>query len=156
MCDSTCAIGKNHLEAVEASFQSAESNTEREDRLTALMRAALIGHTGAITGLLACGLDVNATDRYGRTALMEAVYGGHADTVEALLKLGADVNAHDDNGWTALMEAASKSRSCAVRTLLVYGADAGTACKNGLTALKVTPKADTEIIRMLKRAEAKT
>jgi ankyrin repeat protein len=154
MCDSTCAIGKNHLEAVEASFQSAESNTGREDRLTALMRAALIGHTGAITALLACGLDVNATDQYGRTALMEAVYGGHTDAVEELLKLGADVNAKDDNGWTPLMEAASKSRSCAVETLLAYGADVNAACKNGWTALKVTPRADTEIIRMLKRAGA--
>ena len=154
MCNRACAIGKTHLEAVETSFQSADSNTGREDRLTALMRAALIGHTGAITALLACGLDVNATDQYGRTALMEAVYGGHADTVEALLKQGADVNAHDNSGWTPLMEAASKGRCCAVKALLAYGADVNAACKNGWTALKVTPRADTEIIRMLKRAGA--
>ena len=154
MCNQACAIGKNHLEAVEASFQSDAPRSAREDRLTALMRAALIGHTGAINGLLAGGLDVNARDQYGRTALMEAAYGGHAGAVEALLKEGADVNARDPSGWTALMEAASKSRCCAVRALLAYGADPRAACKNGLTALKVTPRADTEIIRMLKRAGA--
>ena len=86
---------------------------------------------------------------------MEAVYGGNAETVEALLKLGANVNAKDASGWTPLMEAASKSRCCAVRTLLAYGADVNAACKNGWTALKVTPRADTEIIRMLKRAGVK-
>ena len=140
---------------MEASFQSAGSNPEREDRLTGLMRAALIGHTAAIIDLVACGFNVNETDRYGRTALMEAAYGGHTDTIEMLLKLGADVNAKDDNGWTALMEAASKSRCCAVRTLLAYGANVTAACKNGWTALKLTPRADTEIIRLLKRAGAK-
>ena len=154
MCNQACAIGKKHLEAVEASFQSAELSSS-EKRLTAFMRAALIGHTGAITDLLACGLDVNSTDQYGRTALMEAVYGGHAETVEALLKQGANVNAKDDSGWTPLMEAASKSRCCAVRTLLAYGADVNAACNNGWTALKVTPGADTEIIRMLKQAGVK-
>lgn len=151
MCNRACAIGKTHLEAVEASFQSAESSSARNG----LMRAALIGHTSAINDLLACGLDVNERDQYGRTALMEAVYGGHAETVEALLKLGADVNAKDASGWTPLMEATSKSRCCAVRTLLAYGADVNAACKNGWTALKVTPRTDTEIIRMLKRAGAK-
>ena len=151
MCNQVCAIGKKHIEAVEASFQSAESLSPHDG----LMRAALIGHTSAITDMLACGIDVNATDQYGRTALMEAVYGGHTDAVEALLKLGANVNAKDDSGWTPLMEAASKSRGCALRTLLAYGADVNAACKNGWTALKVTPRADTEIIRMLKRAGAK-
>ena len=151
MCNQACAIGKKHLEAVEASLQSAESLPKHDG----LMRAALIGHTSAITDLLARGLDVNATDQHGRTALMEAVYGGHTETVEALLKLGATVNAKDESGWTPLMEAASKSRCCAVRTLLAYGADVNAACKNGWTALKVTPRADTEIIRMLKRAGAK-
>ena len=156
MCNQACAIGKTHLEAVEASFQSAAQPFTREDRLTALMRAALIGRADAINELLARGLDVNASDQYGRTALMEAAYGGHADAVEALLKQGADVNAKDPSGWTALMEAASKSRCCAVRTLLAYGADTGATCKNGWTALKVTPRADTEIIRMLKRAGARS
>ena len=151
MCNRACAIGSNHLEAVEASFQSAA----REDRLAALMRAALIGQTGAVSDLLASGADVNARDRYGRTPLMEAVYGGHADTVEALLKRGADANAKDASGWTALMEAASKSRSCAVRSLLAHGAEVNAVSKNGRTALIVTPRADTEIIRMLKRAGAK-
>ena len=152
MCNQACAIGKTHLEAVEASFQCAESSSARNG----LMRAALIGHTSAITDLLARGLDVNATDQHGRTALMEAVYGGHTETVEALMKQGANVNAKDTSGWTALMEAASKGHCCAVRTLLAYGADVSAASKNGLTALKVTPRADTEIIRMLKQAGAKT
>lgn len=155
MCNQACAIGKNHLAAVEASLQSAAASSAPADRLTALMRAALIGRADAITDLLARGLDPNARDQYGRTALMEAAYGGHAEAVEALLRQGADVNAKDPAGWTALMEAASKSRCCAVRTLLAYGADAAAACKNGWTALKVTPRADTEIIRMLKRAGAR-
>jgi ankyrin repeat protein len=156
MCNQACAIGRNHLEAVEGSFHSDGPSPAREDRLTALMRAALIGHAGAIADLLACGVEVNARDQYGRTALMEAAYGGHAEVVEALLKRGADVNATDDTGWTALMEAASKSRCCAVRVLLSYGADATATCKKGLTALKVTPRTDTEILRLLRRAGVKS
>ena len=155
MCKPACVIGKKHREAVEALSRSNGSPLEHDDLLSSLMRVALIGHSGAITDLLACGLDVNARDRYGRTALMEAIYAGHTDAVETLLKLGADVNARDDNGWTPLMEAASKGRSCAVKLLLAYGADTNAVCKNGRTALKVAPRANAEIKRRLKQAAAK-
>ena len=156
MCKPACVIGKKHREAVELSSRSNGAFYEHDDLLSTLMRAALIGDTGAIIDLVARGVDINAPDRYGRTALMEAIYADHTDAVETLLKLGADVNARDDNGWTPLMEAASKGRSCAVEILLAYGAAANAVCKNGRTALKVAPRTSTEIKRRLKQAAAKT
>jgi uncharacterized protein len=69
-----------------------------------------------------------------------------------LLDRGADVNATDQTGWTPLMEAAAKGRTEVVKTLLAYGADVNARTKKSWTALQVTPKGNTEIVRLLKEA----
>lgn len=71
---------------------------------TALMVAALLGHTETAQALIAAGADVNAEDE-GFTALMCAADGGHANMVKALIAAGADVNAKNTMGETALMRA---------------------------------------------------
>lgn len=147
-------IGRVHTEAVRASLERANLDAEPDDSLAGMMRAALIGHTGAVILFLNHGVPVDCADTSGRTPLIEAVFGGHIDTVDELLKRGANVNAQDFDGWTALMEAASKGRADVVRTLLACGADARLRNKNGWTALRTTARCNTEITRLLRDAGA--
>lgn len=148
------AIGKVHIEAVHSSL-SAGIGDPPPDTLTALMSAALIGHTPALIALLDRGVDINSQDLHGRTALMEAVYGGHMDTVKTLLERGADANIVDDSGWTALMEAASKGFYEAVALLLGRNADPNARTHSGWTALKATARGNFAITRLLKEAGAR-
>ncbi|HSB12031.1 MAG TPA: ankyrin repeat domain-containing protein [Blastocatellia bacterium] len=148
------AIGRVHLEAVRASLECANQNASPDADFAALMRAAMIGHTGAVRTLLDRGIPVDATDQNKRTPLMEAAFGGHIGTVEELLDRGANVNAQDVDGWTALMEAAEKGRADVVRTLLAHGADASMKNKNSWTALKTTAKCNIELTRLLRHAGA--
>lgn len=146
-------VGKAHAEAVNASLQQATLSARPDDCLDGILRAALIGNTGAVCAFLDRGVSVNGRDdTTGRTPLMEAAFGGHIHTVEALLELGADVNAQDRDGWTALMEASAKGRADVVRTLLAHGADARIKNKNGWTALRMTAKCNSDVTRLLKNA----
>lgn len=147
-------IGRVHTEAVQASLERSNLDAKPDDSFAGMMRAALIGHTAAVTMFLDRGMPVNSVDSSGRTPLIETVFGGHPDTVEELLRRGADVNAQDMDGWTALMEAASKGRADLVRILLTHGADARIRNRNGWTALKTTAKCNTEISRLLRDAGA--
>lgn len=149
-----CVIGTTHVEFVRASLQCASLALNPDDGAAGLLRAALIGSTGAVSAFLDHGVAVNVTDASGRTPLIEATFGGHIDTVTELLKRGAAVNAQDVDGWTALMEAGSRGRVDVVRTLLAHGADARIKNKKGWTALKTTSKCNTEITRLLRAAGA--
>jgi len=71
-------------------------------RLTALMRAAAIGHLGRVNDLLREGKDVNLRGPRGSTALMFAAGSGHLEIVKALVEAGADVEAVEDGGWSSL------------------------------------------------------
>ena len=146
------AVGKIHVEIVRLSLEQDHRTCKPEDSFAAMMRAALIGNTGAVRAFLGRGVGVNDRDGSGRTPLMEAVFGGHIDTIGELLERDADVNAQDRDGWTALMEAASKGRVEIVRLLLSHEADPRIKNSRGLTALKATAKCNTEVTRLLKDA----
>ena len=148
------AIGRVHLEVVRASLESAPPEQTRAADAAALMRAAMIGHSAAISVLLDRGTPIDAVDQTGRTPLMEAVFGGHLGAIQDLLDRGANVNAQDFDGWTALMEGAAKSRVDIVRLLLAHGADSQLKNKNGWTALKTTARGNAEIARLLRKAGA--
>jgi ankyrin repeat protein len=124
---------------------------------TALMCAALEGHTKEVKSLLARGADVNAKDGAGRTALMFAVINMHRDTVNVLLEHGADVNARADDGATALMLAASCGEPRIVQALLNKGADlnADFAITNKNAVLLAAEKGYTAIVELLKEAVAR-
>ena len=121
---------------------------------TALMCAALEGHTKEVKALLARGANVNAKDSAGRTALMFAVINLHRDTVAVLLEHGADVNARANDGATMLMLAASCGDPLIVQALLSRDADLNgksvTTDKNAVSL--ATEKGYTAVAELLKRA----
>jgi ankyrin repeat protein len=123
---------------------------------TALMCAALEGHTKEVKALLARGADVNAKDNAGRTALMFAVINMHYDTVNVLLEHGADVNARAVDGATALMLAASCGEPRIVQALLNKGADLNEnfVMTDRNAILLAAEKGYTAVVELLKRAVA--
>jgi ankyrin repeat protein len=59
---------------------------------TALMLAALRGHTAVVERLIAAGADLNNTAKYRLSALMLAVSNGHHAIARALVTAGADAS----------------------------------------------------------------
>jgi hypothetical protein len=135
--------------------QDTDFNAKDKNGVTALMKAALRGHTDIVQALLAQGADVNATDVLGFTILMTAAKRGHTDTVQALLAHGADVNAKAFNGYTAVMPTAGQGYTETVKALLAAGADVNAKDNKGGTALMWTAgRGHTETVKALLAAGA--
>lgn len=100
-----------------------------------LVEAAKKGDPSAVQRLLACGVDVNASDENGVTALMWAAGDGHLELVNLLLESGANVNLRDNGGNTALTRAAFLGQDDVVRRLLDYGVNLDATNEYGVTAL---------------------
>lgn len=93
---------------------------------TALMMAALKGHTDWLQPLLDRGASIDGAggkNTKAWTALHYACSGSQASTVQALLARGADRNARSPNGTTPLMMAARYGTEDQVDLLLRAGAD---------------------------------
>ncbi len=104
----------------------------RLDR-TALMMAALHGHTQIAESLLGAGAMVDLVDRNGTSALMEAARSGAVAIIHALGRRNVAVDGTDALGRSALMIACG-SRTAneeVVRVLLGLGADAGLCANDG-------------------------
>ena len=86
-------------------FNISEYRT-KADEMTALMLAAIGGHTETAALLIKNHADVNVTDKDGNTALICAADRGHTEIVALLINNHADVNVTDNGGRTALMWAA--------------------------------------------------
>lgn len=92
---------------------------------SALWTAAHVGDCGAVSRLIAEGVDVNVWDQWGRSALLFAASAGHLDVATILVDAGAWVNPHEDYDIydTPLMHAASNGNAAMVSFLLGAGAD---------------------------------
>ena len=98
---------------------------------SALMMAALKGHTDMARRLIARGADVNKT---GWAPLHYAATGSHAALISMLLDAHAYIDAESPNGTTPLMMASQYGSAAAVRQLLDAGADASLKNQLGLNA----------------------
>jgi ankyrin repeat protein len=98
---------------------------------SALMMAALKGHTDLARRLIARGADVNKT---GWAPLHYAATGSHAALITMLLDAHAYIDAESPNGTTPLMMASQYGSAAAVRQLLEAGADASLKNQLGLSA----------------------
>ena len=90
---------------------------------TALMFAAVEGHTESIQTLLAAGANPNLANKDGFTALMFAVLEGHTESIQTLLAAGANPNLATKRGDTALIAAADMGHTEIVRILQEAMAD---------------------------------
>jgi ankyrin repeat protein len=110
-------------------------NAADEHKRTALMWAALKGHTSVVEYLIDKGADINAKDSDNLTPLIYATRGSFLQTTEFLLKNGAEVNVQSKKiGVTALMTAASLGNVKMVRLLLENGAATDLEDNDGITA----------------------
>jgi ankyrin repeat protein len=92
--------------------------------VTAVIAAAMGGHTATVKELQSFGADMNTSSKDGMTAVMLASFGGHTLTVKELL--GANVkaaNVRTVNGMTAVMYAAVGGHTATVKELHSLGAD---------------------------------
>ena len=112
----------------------ADVNAKDNKGATALIQAAMLGHTATAELLLKHGADINAKDNRGSTALIWAAINGKTETAELLLKNGADINAKNKYGCTALMYAAFDGHPEIAEILITYEANKNLRDKNGSTA----------------------
>ncbi len=110
---------------------------------TALMTAALAGHTRIVEALLNAGANPDASDQRGTTALMEAARAGSSGAIHALGKRKADIHRVDVAGRTALMQACLSRQADeeVVRALLALGADPAQAGEDGQHAVDLAAAA---------------
>ena len=91
--------------------------------LTALMRAARKGHSGAIAALLKSKKNIEGRDKQGMTALHHAAAHGNTAVVKTLLQAGANRESLDKHGRTALHHALSNAHIGVFKTLADAGAN---------------------------------
>lgn len=110
--------------AVDAQLAAGADVNHMDDEYgaTALMVAALKGHTDVAATLIAADADVNVSDETGSTALMLAAQGGYADVANVLLDTKrVDLEA-EWNGMTALQIALHFGKSDVAALLREAGA----------------------------------
>ena len=76
----------------------ARANAWKQDKETALLKAATEGHEEVTIALAEGGADLEAADNDGWTSLMRAAYWGRSGVVRRLLELGADHTAVGTGG----------------------------------------------------------
>ena len=135
------AVREPALNAAEALVAWPKTNVEvrtPQDE-SALMLAALKGHTELAKKLMARGADVNKT---GWTPLHYAATYGHLDIMKLLIEQHAYIDAESPNKTTPLMMAAHYGTPAAVKLLLDEGADASLKNQLGLTAIDFAHRAN--------------
>jgi hypothetical protein len=114
---------------------------------TALHIAAAAYRPDIVSGLIAAGADVHATNRHGDEALHAASVGApgsitwnppaQAATIVSLIDAGADPNTVNKRGVSPLHVAVRTRCAAAVRTLLEHGADPERKNKSGSTPIRL-------------------
>ena len=124
---------------------------------TALMSAAMWGHTEICELLLEHGANPNKTNKYGRTALMTAVNATKFEVCELLLRNGADTNICEGDGTTSLLHASWTGDFEMCKLLLKEGANPNVANNNGWTPLWMAARLKKfNLCRMLIHSGAET
>lgn len=135
------ALQEGSLKVAEVLIDFPKTNVEwrtKKDE-SALMIAALKGHTDLVRKLIAKGADVN---KPGWAPLHYAATGGHLKIMEILLEEHAFIDAESPNKTTPLMMAAMYGTPQAVKLLLDAGADVNMRNELGLSAVDFAQRAN--------------
>jgi ankyrin repeat protein len=128
------AIAQDHPADIKALLaQDFDVNTLNANGESALMLAAIKGHTALAEALIKKGADINKT---GWTPLHYAASAAKLDIISLLLENSAYIDAESPNGTTPLMMATMYGTPAAVALLLKEGADPKLKNLQGLTALE--------------------
>ena len=109
-------------------------NCTRPDGSSALLLAALKGHTAACSELISLGADVHHTKSNGATAIFAAAAADAVECVRELHAAGAVLDTPNAHGVTPLQMAAHKNNAESLRLLLCLGAEPSAADNAGNTA----------------------
>ena len=91
---------------------------------TALIKAVIEQCSEQVQSLVECGVDIDATNKFGCTALMYAVETRCGKTVQYLIEHGANINQQDTTeGGTALIWAVCCHDMDIVKYLVEQGVD---------------------------------
>ena len=154
-----------NLEAVKAAIENG-IDINASNGQTALMYAAVYGHTPVVQALLDAGAspDIFSDEDVpsdGQTALMQvatsffAAGGRRREVIQAIARAGANLNAKDSEGRTALIWAAIGSYADSVTALIEVGADLDAKDADGNTALMVAKDRKFEkLVNLLRSAGA--
>ena len=94
-------------------------DTQDEYGHTALLFAAMKGHTDVATFLIEKNANINAADTLSKHSVLHwSAAGGHSDIVTALVNAGADINIRTIREMTPLMYAAGKGHTDVVSILI--------------------------------------
>ena len=140
-----CAYtGKNEALSLLLEIDCEQINERDDYHYTALILAAIRGHSTSIEVLIQHGADVNIKNSNGNTALIQAADNGRLTSVDILLQHCADANIQNDSGYTALVYAANANHSDCVNMLLQNNADVNLKNSSGQTAYDL---ATTDVIK---------
>ena len=136
------AANDGAMECLEALLQQEgiQVNLQNKHGWTAVMKAALHGHTKCLNLLLLHKANPDLQNNLGWSALMIAAKEGRINCLERLLSQGADVDHHGNKSETALVLASYKGHTDCVRALVNCGANVNFASGGGETPLIVAAK----------------
>ncbi|XP_067678573.1 ankyrin-1-like [Haliotis asinina] len=115
-----------HIETVEyiLSQNMSDINSRGFQKMSPLMRAALMGHREVMKLLVSKGADVLQLDQGGDNILHYACQGGHIETVEYILSQNmSDINSRGFQKMSPLMRAALMGHREVMKLLVSKGAD---------------------------------
>jgi len=115
-----------------------------------LITAAANGETDKVLTLLQDGININATDQFGRTAVLAATYNNQVETVKALIQHGADINIRDNNLENVLLHAGASGYLEIVKLAIVAGADTKLTNRfGGVAIIPASERGYVEVVREL-------
>ncbi len=135
------ALGSGSLKAAQTltEWPQTDVNALNANGESALMLAAIKGHTALAEALIKKDADINKT---GWTPLHYSASASKLDIIRLLLENSAYIDAESPNGTTPLMMAAMYGTPAAVALLLKEGADPKLKNLQGLTALEFAQRAN--------------
>ena len=139
LCESLCEAARYNHDTCIQTFISTGADPDVADDLglgwTPLQWVSHCGFDTCLKILIAAGVNISATDEFGRTPLHWAIGSLHTDCVQTLIDAGADPNMANDRGATPLHYAACAGHDACIQTLVAAGAKPNVTNVRGKTPL---------------------